>query len=93
MYQYYVPYRETPIVFKWSQWGVGYPRGTSSSSKSLELVTTPRTFELSTVVIGEDGEEALSVQGEVYEAELKRGDIVRYTFNSSAPIFFSGSSR
>jgi hypothetical protein len=43
---------------------------------------------LSTVVIGEDGEEALSVQGEVYEAELKRGDIVRYTFDSSAPIFF-----
>jgi hypothetical protein len=87
-YQYYAPYRETPIVFKRSEWDVGYPRGTMISSKSLILETTPRTFALSAVVIGEEGEEYLSVKGEVYKAELKRGDIVRYTFNSSAPIFF-----
>jgi hypothetical protein len=87
-YQYYAPYRETPIVFKWTEWGTGYPRGTTVSSKGLVLKTTPRTFTLSAVVIGEEGEEYLTVQGEVYQAELKRGDIVRYTFNSSAPIFF-----
>ena len=87
-YPYYAPYRETPIVFKWSEWGAGYPRGTMVSSKGLVLKTTPRTFTLSTVIIGEEGEEYLTVQGEVYQAELKRGDIVRYTFNSSAPIFF-----
>jgi len=87
-YQYYVPYRETPIVFRWSEWGAGYPRDTMVSSKGLVLKTTPRTFTLSAVIIGEEGEEYLTVLGEVYQAELKRGDIVRYTFNSSAPIFF-----
>jgi len=87
-YQYYVPYRETPIVFRWSEWGAGYPRDTMVSSKGLVLKTIPRTFTLSAVIIGEEGEEYLTVLGEVYQAELKRGDIVRYTFNSSAPIFF-----